>query len=484
LIELKYINSRLTIQNPCLKGVSTYIEDCKLQSIKKHNMSQEIENIFNRAEDLVYDDKVGTIELYSNAIDIIKERGDKEDDVYYNILAHYHILDISKNLERGKNIKAYKTKAIEYAHKCIDLVVPFLEEDESNYNTTYTIIVKEASIKIAKELYDNAVSIAHKPKLEEALEIIEIGAKYQEGYDKIHFTKAQILLKLKRNEEAYTTVEKAMAEDADTDDYEEIIKSKGYQEWYDSRPEDFNDEEIEFLTKAKRILNNISSQSIIPEDADKSNSYTAKVIDLKEAIEEYGFEDVSYISSLKTVLVIEGDLYINGNLNVKWIKTEAKKYDPDNITSNLIVLGNLYVDGDIDDERVDDLISLKITKDVYANNITTSDGFKTFQGTTYVKYVMYGHYNDGHLYTNDIYCPYFICDDHEMPTSATNESISINGAYYGAKQDVYIDADNEDGYLKRSDRLFNPEVWVESEFDIGGFFYLVSEGINPFKEVD
>ena len=290
-------------------------------------MSQEIKNIFSRGENLVYDDKVGTIELYNNAIAIIKERGDKEDDVYYNILAHYYIFDISKDLERGRSKKKYNEKAIEYAYKCIDLTIPFLEENKSYYISTYTAIIKQASIKIAKELYDRASSIEHTPTLEKALEIIELGAKYQQGYDEIHFTKAQILLKLRRKEEAYVTVEKAMAEDADTDDYEEIITSTAYQEWYDSRPVDFNDESIDFLTKAKRIINNISSKSIIPDNAERSDSYTAKVITLKEAIQTYNFSDASFVSAAETVLVIEGDLYINGNLNTHWIESKAQEYD-------------------------------------------------------------------------------------------------------------------------------------------------------------
>ena len=356
----------------------------------------------------------------------------------------------------------------------------FEENNELPQPITNKAVLKNTCIKIATELYDNAAINGDTSKLKKALDIIRLGAKYQKGYDKTHCTTAKILLKLEREEEAYVTVKKAMIEGADIEDYDEIISTVAYRDWYDSRPLELDEEEKDFLAKSKRIINNISSQSIIPKNADKSNNYKAKVIDLEDTMKDYGFENVSYISSLDTVLVIEGDLYINGDLNAKWIETEAKKYDPDYTTSNLIVLGNLYVDGG----RVDDLICLKINEDVYANNITSGDGFKTFQGVTYVKYVMYGHYNDGHLYTNDIYCPYFICDDHEMPTSSKNKSISINGAYYGAKQDVYIDTDNEDGYLKQSGRLFNPKVWVGSEFDIGGFCHLVSKGINPFKEIE
>ena len=37
-----------------------------------------------------------------------------------------------------------------------------------------------------------------------------------------------------------------MAEVADTDDYDKIISSEEYQEWYDNRPLDYNEEEKEF----------------------------------------------------------------------------------------------------------------------------------------------------------------------------------------------------------------------------------------------
>ena len=118
--------------------------------------------------------------------------------------------------------------ALEYAYKTIEIIAPILEEGNAKQHNIYIRLIKEASIKVATELYDNT-------KLEKALEIIEIGAKYQEDWDAIHFTKAQILLKLKREEEAYTLIEKAMSKEkyVKADDFKEILTSKAYQKWYD-----------------------------------------------------------------------------------------------------------------------------------------------------------------------------------------------------------------------------------------------------------
>lgn len=446
-------------------------------------MNKAIEDIYETAYSLVYKDKVGTIELYSKAIDILKGKTSRE-AIRYNILTHYHILDISKDLDRGKYEKIYKAKALEYAHKCIDLITPFLEDDNSPHYADSVMTAREASITIAKDAYENAIGLSQKPKLQKAFEIIDLASKHQSDYDDIHFTKAQILLKLKKEKEAYAVVAKAIGEDADVEVYEEILTSQPYRDWYDSSSNDFNKEAIEFLTTAKRIINNISPKNIIPENANKSNNYTSKLIALEDAIKNYDFDDASFVSAADSVLIIEGDLYIDGDLNTEWIEAESKKHDPECFTSNLIVEGNLYVNDDIYDGRVEDLICLKINKDVYANNITSSDGLITFKGTTYVKYVMYGHYNDGHIYTNKLYCPYFICDNHDMSRDSENESISIDGSYYAHKSEIKIDADNEDGYLKQSDKLFNPEIWEDDQFDISSFFYLVNKGINPFKEID
>ena len=49
---------------------------------------------------------------------------------------------------------------------------------------------------------------------------------------------------------------------------------------------EFNEEEKSFLRKAKRIVSNIP-KTVIPENADKSNTYTSKITTYEKANKEY-----------------------------------------------------------------------------------------------------------------------------------------------------------------------------------------------------
>ena len=444
-------------------------------------MSLQLEKLMQAARDAQDNDKVDSIENYKKAIQLINDIGrNKHEDDF--LTAHWQISETSFRLERGDAAEEFSLQGLEYAQKCIDIITEF-SQDEIVDDFIKKHVLKFSATKIAIHTCAHALSLRDRPQLKKALALIDIACQYHSKGDDIYFQKAQILLKLRMPDKAYAVVKEAIANEGEFEDFEEILTSKAYKKWLDKLDSAFSDEEIDFLKKVQRIIKDIP-KSIIPENADRTNLYTTKLISNKDASSVYDFVDERNKNN-SSVLLLKGDVYLKGNLNLEWINAQVQTLQTKERINHLIIDGHLYLDGELLDGYVDDYIELHVTGNVYANFLYSEDGSIKILGETHIREGVQGVYNDGELNTNACYCPFIVNDtDHSMSVIWKNEWIAVEMTGPHAS-DIYLTTDSHEGYIKQSQNLLKDEVWdSDHKFDANEFFGFIHQGISPFKELN
>lgn len=438
------------------------------------------------------------ITLFKEAITEMDNSKDGYSDYNY-LYAHACIMRLS--WEKGDIFNAddiltseYALQADKYAKKCIAILRPSINAGTIAHYTDLGAfqedVIRTAANAIGWIAYKNE---ADSDKLIEALDTLNLGCEYasngnapDENHLYIFDTKVRLLLKMERTDEAYTLVNEVYEVYSHFDDLDDIKESKQFNEWLDKNV-DFTEEDKEFLAKAKQIFNNMP-KTVIPDDADKTNSYKTEIIDAEDAIEKYDTPD--HFDS--ETLVIHGNVYIEGDLDDKWIAKQLEKYERDEWEDmeNIVINGNLYVTTIDDDEvtiPVTDTIyrrlKLFVTGDVFADYIYSGDSAIDIEGTAVVKYGVEGVYNDGYIHCDDMHTSYMIDSDHDMPVNENEESILIEGGSGDSKFNISISIDWD--YIEKPYRLLKKEVWDEDgNFDSNLFFGLLRKNINPFIELD
>jgi hypothetical protein len=411
---------------------------------------------------------------------------------YQKIYALYRIMFINAKDENKVN------EIIESARQCLDVMQPKIQSGSIMHFTEtgkfYQEVIRYSTNAIA---WYSHLKTDDRKTLTELLDVVSLGCNYTNGPEHFYIfdTKVRILLKLNRKEEAYRIVYDCLKKYKHFSDFADLKMEKDFILWknrYENQyPTIFTDQEKQFLQKAVKISGQLRQEKSFDKAvASFSNIVFPKteVMLLSEAQKRYGFKGDFYQEKDHYILVFNGDVYIQGNLNEQWIKDQFLSLAQKRSVFGTLVTGNLIIDGDLID---DEYIQLRVMKKLYCQYVFSYNGTIVIFQDAHVKYGIYGEYNDGFIRIDGkLYTPYIIADDHDMPRYAEGDFIYIEGGSGSYKDDVAIGSEQGSGfgwgweYFEDSAKLLAKDVWTdEDKFSEQKFFELVKKGINPFVKL-
>jgi len=248
-----------------------------------------------------------------------------------------------------------------------------------------------------------------------------------------------------------------------------------------------------FLEKASSISKNIRerlaleglSGRFVPKDnSDKGMvfkpSFEVRENHYFEYMREFNNPNVGY-------LVFNGDLIINRDVNNKWISRVGKKYAEGKECLGVVVIGDLYVIGDVVGDKG---IGIFVLGDLKCKYLFSGDGCIEVRGGIDAEFGIQGYGNNGVLKVDgSVRTPYIIGGDHTMPRESLTDFIYIESSY--AAEFEYIAIGKECGnycgwgwnYWSKGGCLLRRDVLDEDKcFDPDAFFDKVRRGDNPFIE--
>ena len=205
-----------------------------------------------------------------------------------------------------------------------------------------------------------------------------------------------------------------------------------------------------------------------------TTSSSPKVFTMKEAKEQFDLDDYDPIGHIgyDAVLVFEGDVHVDGNMEVWAKEIVASQGDKGNGFYLFLINGDLKVNGDVD-----------ITSHLLVLGNVTCDVLKSYDecihigGSAKIKYAFDGNYNDGSItIEGTTYVPYVLNSDHS--SSITPEgAILIN--YFGDYNDFFDYDYTEEDF----ERVMVPQVFDEKgRFSQKKFIALLKEGKSPLQK--
>ncbi|TCN61291.1 hypothetical protein D0809_21565 [Flavobacterium circumlabens] len=417
------------------------------------------------------------IPIYEKAIELSTTKDDEYDKLY----SYYSIMFVCSHL-----LNDYLPKGIEAANTCLELLKPYIAAGNIWHYTEWGKFQKEviryANNFIAWQRYENTDD---EKLLHEALKMTETACHYIEDGNKdqlyLYDTRARLLLKLNRKEEAYEIIRTTLIKDKNNPYFEELLNDPDYKIWLKNRNEEIlqtlSDDDYNFLERANAITKKIKAR--ITEDEKKpavliENNLKVEIIDGYEAMDKYGFLD-SDIPDVGEILMITGDVFLNHRLDSEWLLAQTESLDVDEIEMAFLIVGNVTLEGaDLWD---DDYMTLLITGDVKCDILYSENAWIVISGDVDAKYGIIGEYNDGVLQIDGkTKAPYIFNDDeHDMRLDMKGKHMEILG---------YSDHFLIDGYgdRHRREHLLRPEVWDEEDGDefVRNFFEIVKKGESPF----
>lgn len=205
-----------------------------------------------------------------------------------------------------------------------------------------------------------------------------------------------------------------------------------------------------------------------------TTSFLPTVLTMKEAKMQFDLGDYDPIGHIgyDAVLVFEGDLHVDGNMEA-WAKGIAASLgDKSNGMHLFLINGDLKVKGDVDITS-----HMLVLGDVTCDVLMSYDECIHITGGAKIKYAFDGNYNDGSIAIEGITrVPYVLNSDHS--SSITPEgAILIN--YFGDYND-FFDYD----YTKEDfERVMVPAVFDEKgRFSQHKFISLLKEGKSPLQK--
>ncbi|RUT69642.1 hypothetical protein D0817_13540 [Flavobacterium cupreum] len=419
------------------------------------------------------------IPIYEKAIELCTTKDDEYDKLY----SYYSIMFVCSHL-----LNEYLPKGIEAANACLELLKPYIAAGNIWHYTEWGKFQKEviryANNFIAWQRYENTDD---EKLLHEALKMTETACHYIEDGNKdqlyLYDTRARLLLKLNRKEEAYEIIRTTLIKDKNNPYFKELLNDPDYKIWLQNRNEEIlqtlSDDDYNFLERANAITKKIKAR--ITEDEKKpavliENNLKIEIIDGYEAEEKYGFIDI--LPDVDEIVMLTGDVFLNHRLDSKWLLEQTKSLDFNEMS--FLIVGNVTIEGG--DLWDDDIMSLLITGDVKCDILYAENSWIFISGDVDAKYgiIGKGDYYDGVLRIDGITkAPYiFGRNEHDMHLELdglNGESMEI----IGGDSDHFL----VDGYgdRHRREHLVRPELWDEDdEFDIDNFFEIVKKGESPF----
>ncbi|MEN7551723.1 hypothetical protein AAG747_27655 [Rapidithrix thailandica] len=428
---------------------------------------------------------------YYQAIDLCKT----EDDDYNLLFSHYSIMHMCTHLEyntgyKKKQRQDFHQQGEAAARKCMDILAP-----NGHLRTVWHFTemgqFEEEVIRVAgNTLAWNQLQKAKTPEnLETALGFAEMACSYVESpeYFYVIDTKVRILLALDRKETAYEVIRVTLIKDRDFGDFQEFKSDPDYLQWLRAKNEgllaNLKEEEKAFLRKMEGMIEQIRQQAepaTLPETPSKEIS--KQVMSYQEAIGKYGIVEFPYQRKDCSVVVLMGDVTVNGDLDSQWLKTQIKDLDKDSYM--VLIDGNVTIEGNLID---DGLNFLFITGNLRCDYIFSADGYIDVLGKGDIKYGLAGEYNDGHIgIYGETQVPFVFNNDHDINIVASEETIVID-SFCNSRENVffypYVNPRERFG-LENPQLLLAPAVWnEEDEFDHVKFVELLKKGESPFVKI-
>lgn len=407
------------------------------------------------------------------------ETWDDKKEGYELLYAHYQLMWINSHHD--------PQQAVHYAQKCLELLKPAIQAGAIGHFTEmgqfHEEVIRYATNCIGWNMFSQTDDTV---KLKELAELVSMGCRYADDpqYFYIFDTKVRILLKLDQKEEAYSIVRSCLKKDKGFGDFNDIVREKDYQSWLANFEAgivlELTDKEKNILEKAERITGKIKQRIIA--DAVNRKDFTEimpqkEIITLGEARKKYKIPN--YHSNDDSVLLIKGDVHLKGSINNAWLKDQLIGMSWKNNLFGLIIDGNLTVEGDLID---DEYMELFVIRDLTCDYVFSYNGIIEIKGDAYIKYGIYGKYNDGSMdVCGKLNTPYLVSDGHSMPREAEGDFIFIEGGDETDRDSIVIDDGRESDYYEDSQKLLVPAVWDEEDiFSVSTFFDMVRKGENPF----
>lgn len=454
----------------------------------KGALSMTTSEMIQHAQELQYREPLKAITLLEQAIPLI----DADEEEYEYLFAHYAIMTTLSRL--GNPGDEQYSKAVVYAQKCMNILEPSIQAGSIMHFTDFGKFQEEVIRYATNAIGWNAYQTEdNKDKLEDSLQLVDLGISYaNEDSLYIHDTKVRLLLKLNRKEEAYELIRSTLTEHPIFSDFDDLENDPAYIKWYTNKEADIvhnlTDEEKAFLEKASRVQQQIHKSLENWKVADPAkNTFQKSFMSYEEARKTYGTQQSS-LRKGALVLVLQGDVHIDGDLNKTWFNNQIKDLPRNDNLNGLLIIGDLFVNGDILDEHY---LKLAVTGSVWCDYLFSYDGSTEILKDLHTKYGMYGKYNDGYLWVNGkVNAPYIIAQDHDMPRSSDNlEFVYIEGGDEDEQDSLGIGKSKGSGwgwdwdYYENSEKLLSASVWDENrEFSTQRFFEIVKNGENPFIE--
>jgi predicted DNA-binding WGR domain protein/Leucine-rich repeat (LRR) protein len=217
-----------------------------------------------------------------------------------------------------------------------------------------------------------------------------------------------------------------------------------------------------------------------PEKKATTENPKAIIMTEEEAIEAFDLGkydplgDVGYDS----IFVLEGDVFVNGNLDEDSLADLLELENEDDYEEGCLYIfkGNLSVKGDVD--IPEDCPCLLVLGDLYCEVLHSFDNVIQVNGDAYIKYAFNGNYNHGSItIEGTAHVPYILNSDHDSRLNPSKDTVCIN--YYSDWDDFFT-------YDYYSEDL--PEICLkkalssDGEFQYDQFIALLKAGKSPIKK--
>ncbi len=219
----------------------------------------------------------------------------------------------------------------------------------------------------------------------------------------------------------------------------------------------------------------------------KTISIDVQLINEPKAVQLFDIDQYKPLNDIDcdTILLVEGDLVLEDDLNEAFIKKHFWK-DYENITNELIVInGDLMIYGDLDINGETGYPCLLVLGDLYCECLYSFDNFMHIAGNAYIKYAYYGSYNHGAIkIVGTTNAPYIINDDHHSDLNPSENALLINSS---GRQDDFFEYHyyRDDLPMVLLQSVSNFKIGTDKEdydFDCTLFMDTVKKGISPFKQ--
>ena len=404
------------------------------------------------------------IEFYNQAIEAIEQLADGRDSFDY-LYAHYMVMMYSP--ASG----ASDETTVAYAKKCLDIVEPSLRAGAIPHFLEIGKLQKEVLQSASNAFVYHSLD---KAKIDEdyqaLLEQINVGCDYakevNEQYFNTHDTKVTVLARMNRMNEAFELIKKLQDLQPSFHDDEGISKSEAYAEWFRDFKVVYTKKEIKFLKQANKTFDSITFEEVIPHDVDLSQKFDPE-------IDEEGN------------IIITGNLYIDGDMDEAWYENNIDQYIKAEYYEGVLVIeGNLFVNG-----TIKPIHNLFVENNIYSDFIYSHFNRLLFvKGSVFLKYGF--DIRDG-LDLVEIKKPstaLFLIADPRNGTNADAEvAFRILFDTNSNKEDVIYSIDGKWYQEESAWRLLKPELWHQGEdegINIECLLELLRKGISPFVELD